>query len=212
MKIQQLSQLISCIFVCLLMPAAAVCQQDLAEPGEARLNRLQPPDRVIEAIGVEPGMVIGEIGAGRGRYTVHLARKVGESGRIYANDISTSALDYLRACCERNGFGNVEIFVGEIADPKFPPGTLDMAFMISVCHHLAEPIALLKNTAPALKPAATLVIVERDTDKSKTAPNTGTTRDVFLSQVVKVGTNWSGPKRSWSRTLSTFCVCEPCSV
>lgn len=59
--------------------------------------------------------------------------------------------------------------------------------MISVYHHLAEPIELLRNTAPALKPAAKLVIVERDTDKSNTAPNTGTTRGVFLSQVAEAG-------------------------
>jgi ubiquinone/menaquinone biosynthesis C-methylase UbiE len=179
--------LIVCALVCVLFPPAASCQQDLSEPREARLNGLQPPDRVIEAIGVAPGMVIGEIGAGRGRYTVHLAAEVGESGRIYANDIDTSALDYLEARCERNGIGNVETIVGEIADPKFSPGTLDMAFMISVYHHLAEPIELLRNTAPALKPEATFVIVERDPGKANTPASSGTTRDAFLSQVDEAG-------------------------
>jgi len=179
--------LITCALMCVLFPPSASCQGTLSEPGEARLNGLQPPDQVIEAIGVAPGMVIGEIGAGRGRYTVHLAAKVGESGRIYANDISTSALDYLEARCERNSIGNVETIVGEIADPRFPPGTLDMAFMISVYHHLAEPIELLRNMAPALKPDATFVIVERDPEKANTAPDSGTTRDAFLAQVDEAG-------------------------
>lgn len=179
--------LTTCALVCVLFPSPAFCQRDLSEPGEARLNGLQPPDQVIEAIGVASGMVIGEIGAGRGRYTVHLAARVGESGKIYANDISTSALDYLEARCERNGISNIEIVVGEIADPRFPPGTLDMAFMISVYHHLAEPIQLLRNTAPALKPDATFVIVERDPVKANTAPNTGTAPDVFLAQIDEAG-------------------------
>jgi len=29
---------------------------------------MQPPKKVMDAIGVKPGMVIGEAGAGRGRY------------------------------------------------------------------------------------------------------------------------------------------------
>jgi hypothetical protein len=34
---------------------------------EARLNNLQPPDKVMDAIGLKPGMIAAEIGAGRGR-------------------------------------------------------------------------------------------------------------------------------------------------
>ena len=33
---------------------------------EARLNRLQPPEQVMDAIGIKPGMVVAEIGAGQG--------------------------------------------------------------------------------------------------------------------------------------------------
>ncbi len=45
-------------------------------------DKLQPPEKVMKSIGVKPGMTIGEIGAGRGRYTVHLARGVGKKGKI----------------------------------------------------------------------------------------------------------------------------------
>ena len=50
-------------------------------------EKLQPPEKVMDAIGVKPGMTIGEVGAGHGRYTVHLARRVGHRGKILANDI-----------------------------------------------------------------------------------------------------------------------------
>ncbi|UCG28407.1 MAG: hypothetical protein JSV24_03335, partial [Bacteroidales bacterium] len=50
---------------------------------EARLNRLQPPEQVMDAIGIKPGMVVAEIGAGRGRYVVQLAVRVGETGKVY---------------------------------------------------------------------------------------------------------------------------------
>ena len=46
---------------------AATAQQGVLEPenaNEARLNRLQLPDRTMDAIGIQPGMTVAEIGAG----------------------------------------------------------------------------------------------------------------------------------------------------
>ncbi len=54
---------------------------------EARLNSLQPPAKVLDVIGVRPGMTVAEIGAGRGRYAVQLAVRVGPGGKVYAEDI-----------------------------------------------------------------------------------------------------------------------------
>jgi len=42
------------------------------------------PEKVMDVIGVKPGMVIGEAGAGRGYLTFKLSRRVGETGMIYA--------------------------------------------------------------------------------------------------------------------------------
>ncbi len=119
----------------------------------------QPPEVVLDLMGVEPGMVIGEVGAGRGRFTVHLARRVGESGKIYANDISETALDYLRFRCQKNDIRNVEIIMGEEEDPLLPEKSLDMIIMIWVFHMLNEPVPLMKNMLPSLKPDAPLIIL-----------------------------------------------------
>lgn len=140
----------------------AFSQTSLEERGEGRTNERQPPDKIMAAIGVKPGMVVGEVGAGQGRFTVHLARKVGESGKIYANDINESSLDHLRDRCQRLDFKNVEIILGRVDDPLFPKNSLDMAFMILTYHHLAEPVALLKNLIPSLKLGATVVVVDPD--------------------------------------------------
>ena len=79
---------------------------------EARLNRLQPPARVLDAIGVRPGMTVAEIGAGQGRYAVQLAVRVGTNGRVYAEDIDADALDHLRRRCQRWGLENVDVIHG----------------------------------------------------------------------------------------------------
>ncbi|HQF88229.1 MAG TPA: class I SAM-dependent methyltransferase [Acidobacteriota bacterium] len=127
---------------------------------EARLNRLQPPDRVLDAVGVAPGQVVAEIGAGRGRYAVQLAARVGVEGRVYAEDIDSDALKYLRSRCERWNIRNVETVLGEVNNPKLPPDSLDLIFIISSFHHFDDPVPLIRNARKALKHSGKLAIVE----------------------------------------------------
>lgn len=138
----------------------------LSWPWEMRLNKRQPPDIVLKTIGVKPGMIIGEVGAGRGRYTVHIASRVGPSGRIYANDIDQNALRSLKMRCEKNGFTNVETILGSTTDTKLPPAALDMVIMVNVVHELDKPVEILKNVGPSLKPNGLIVLVEGNLDKA----------------------------------------------
>lgn len=127
---------------------------------EARLNRLQPPDKVMDAIGVKSGMSVAEIGAGQGRYVVQLAVRVGETGKVYAEDIDASALRHLSQRCEKWGLHNVQTILGEIDHPKLPPAELDLIFIISSYHHFDDPVALLRNARASLKPQGVLAIGE----------------------------------------------------
>jgi ubiquinone/menaquinone biosynthesis C-methylase UbiE len=127
---------------------------------EARLNGLQPPDQVMDVIGVKPGMAVAEIGAGRGRYVVHLAVRVGEAGKVYAEDINAPSLKHLESRCRNGGLDNVVTVLGDVTDPKLPEGELDLIFVISSYHHFDDPIALMRNARPALKPDGRLAIAE----------------------------------------------------
>jgi ubiquinone/menaquinone biosynthesis C-methylase UbiE len=110
-------------------------------------------------------MVIGEVGAGRGYFTFWLAKGVGESGKIYANDIDGSALAAIERRRESEKVGNIETLLGTVEDPRFPPASLDMVFMVNAFHDLEKPVELLANLLPALKPGATVVIMDRDSSK-----------------------------------------------
>jgi ubiquinone/menaquinone biosynthesis C-methylase UbiE len=126
----------------------------------------QQPDKVLEVIGIKPGMVIGEPGAGRGYYTFRLARKVGPTGKIYANDIVESKLNTIKKRAKREGFTNIVTIKGEVKDPLFPVNELDMVFMSYVLHDLDRPTAFLKNLRAYLKPDTPLVILEQAPEKT----------------------------------------------
>jgi len=130
------------------------------EPYEKYANERQPPEQVMTMAGIKPGMIIGEIGAGHGRYTVHLASRVGPNGKIYANDIEAKALAAVAERCKRDGIGNIETVLGGVDDPRFPRTGLDMIFMVWTYHMLEKPVDLLRNLARYLKPGATVVLLE----------------------------------------------------
>jgi ubiquinone/menaquinone biosynthesis C-methylase UbiE len=162
------------LFLAFLSSTLAISQT--VDSWEKGPNKRQPPQEVMDVIGIKPGMVIGEVGAGRGRYTVHLAVRVGGAGKIYANDIDEKSLSYLRERCKRDGIENVETILGKVDDPLLPKEALDMVVMVWVYHHLDKPIDLLKNLIPSLRTGATVVIIdpapERGGEKDSHRPTT----------------------------------------
>lgn len=168
------------IFLFSFSPISSQEKDSLTLPYEVRLNKRQPPDIVLKTIGIKPGMIIGEVGAGRGRYTVQIASRIGPSGRIYANDIRQEALRSLKRRCEKHGFTNVEIILGSVTDPKLPHAALDMVIMVNVVHCLEKPVALLKNINSSLKPDGLIVIVEGNLDKAPDAAGEWYSRSKLL--------------------------------
>ena len=156
------------------------------EPWEVAVNQRQPIQKVIETIGVKPGMTIGEVGAGTGRVTVWLAVAVGSAGKIYANDIDASALDHLQKRCQREGLTNVTTVLGTVEDPRLPRGALDIAFMTNTYHHLEKPVELVRNLLPALRKNGILAIVERDKDRTPHRDEATSQKD-FIAQMDQAG-------------------------
>lgn len=122
--------------------------------------------RTLDVMGVRSGMTIGEIGAGGGRVTLPLARRVGASGKVYANDIDEESLAELRSVCQRTGTTNVTPIASKTDDPMFPKAALDLAITAIAYHHFDQPVALLKNLTPSLKPGATVVIMDPAYDRT----------------------------------------------
>ena len=113
--------------------------------GQADRETWQPPEKIMDAVGVKPGMKIGEAGAGRGYFTFPLAGRVGAGGLVFANDISTSSLDTIRSRASAEGLDNIRIVVGAVEDPLFPEKDLDMVVMVYVLHMLETPVEFMKN-------------------------------------------------------------------
>ena len=125
----------------------------------SRDSRLQP-ERVMDVIGVKEGMRIGEGGAGKGYLTFKLAKRVGVTGHVYANDISATALRAVENRCRKDGVKNISTVMGEVSDPLFPERDLDMIILLHALHDFEDQEGWLENVQAYMKPGGTLVLIE----------------------------------------------------
>ncbi|MFC2157860.1 class I SAM-dependent methyltransferase [Acidobacteriota bacterium] len=150
------------ILIAIFMVSTMIGQQQSIEEWEKKTFTKQPPEKVMDIAGIKPGMIIGEVGAGNGRFTIHLARRVGPEGKVLANDINAEGLDYIKKRCRSAGIANVETILGKVNDPLLPEDALDMVFMVWTYHFFDQPIQMLKKLLPTLKQGGTIVLVEPD--------------------------------------------------
>lgn len=120
----------------------------------------EAPSKAIQALKIQPGQVVADIGAGSGYYTVRLAREVGPTGKVYGTDIQPGMLDLLLGNVAKAKLDNVVPVLSTPDDPKLPPGSLDLALMVDVYHELAAPQAFIRKLRAALKPKGRLVLLE----------------------------------------------------
>lgn len=176
------------LLVCSLFSCSHAQDQKIpVDPMEHRLNNQHQPVKLMDVIGLEEGMVIADVGAGRGRMTVFFASRVGEKGKVLANDIDKKALEYLENRCRRNNINNVSTFLGTEVNPMLPEGSADIIFLVSTYHHLSKPVELMRNALPCLKPGGRLVIVERDPVKTGQSNSESTSRSTLISQMTEAG-------------------------
>jgi ubiquinone/menaquinone biosynthesis C-methylase UbiE len=120
----------------------------------------EAPDAAIEALGLTPGLVVADVGAGSGYMTVRMARIVGAAGRVYATDIQPEMIELLEERVADEKIANVVPVLGLVDDPKLPDGAIDLELLVDVYHEFSEPQEMLRGLRKALKPGGRLVLLE----------------------------------------------------
>jgi FkbM family methyltransferase len=120
----------------------------------------EEPDLALRLLRVAKGATVADIGAGSGYMTVRLAKIVGPTGRVYANDIQPGMLQLLQQNVAKAKLTNVTPVLGAVDDPKLPPDSIDLAIMVDVYHELSQPQRMLQRLKESLKTGGRLVLWE----------------------------------------------------
>ena len=123
-------------------------------------EREERTDLLLEALALQPGMVIADIGAGTGYLSRRMAPLVMPGGKIIALDLQPEMVNILQTGVNRSGLKQIVVKLGAIDDIKLPKNSIDMAIMVDVYHELAFPYEVMSSIMLALKPRGRLVFVE----------------------------------------------------
>jgi ubiquinone/menaquinone biosynthesis C-methylase UbiE len=120
----------------------------------------QKPHEVVHALGLKPGEIIADIGAGSGYFTFHLARHVGEKGKVYAVDVSPDMILHVNRRIREFKMNNVVSVLADSDDPLLPDQSVNRFFICDVWHHIDNQTKYLSLMKKMLKPGGEVVIID----------------------------------------------------
>jgi len=115
---------------------------------------------IVSELHLNPGMAVADIGAGTGFYTRLFAKQVGNTGRVYAVDISQNFIKNILRTAKTQGLNNIEGIVSNQQDSRLPANSVDLIFVCDTYHHFEYPQTILASIHQALRPGGQLIIID----------------------------------------------------
>ena len=147
-----------------------------------RDQRLQI-NRVMDILAITPGKTVADIGAGSGWFTVRAARRVTESGTVYAVDINPEATRYIDQRVQKEGLHNVKTILSRSDDPELPANQINAVLLLKTYHEVDKPVALLRTLRASLRPGAKVGVIDRNGN----GENHGVSRDIVIKEAAEAG-------------------------
>ena len=122
----------------------------------------QQPGRVVTDLNLQAGASVADIGCGSGYFAFRLAKAVGDTGKVFATEISEKSLKSVAGRVARDKIANVAPVLSDPTDTKLKADSLDAAFICNVLHHVpaGARAALVKDIVRAIRPGGFLFIVD----------------------------------------------------
>ena len=166
-------------FLTVLALPLSVVAQDAVKRDEHQMHRLhsdpkayigaledpkrdayQKPHEVVHALGIKPGEVIADIGAGSGYFTFHLARHVGDKGKVYAVDVSPEMVLHVNRRIREQKVTNVVSLLADPDDPLLSDRSVNRFFFSESWHHIENQAKYLSLMKRMLKPGGEVVMID----------------------------------------------------
>lgn len=120
----------------------------------------QHPERVIAALGIEPGQRVADLGSGGGYFTFRLAEAVGPRGQVYASDVDSAMNADLENRARERGVDNIAMILAGYDDPQLPEPPVHLIFTSNTYHHLENRTAYFAGARRYLRAGGRVAIID----------------------------------------------------
>ena len=131
------------------------------------------PMKVLEAVNVRPGMRVVDFGSGHGYYTIPLAKRLGEKGKIWAFDVQETAVEAVRSHARLQHLGNVEALRADLEKPGatgLNNETADLVILANILFQAEEKQTIIAEAKRILKKEGEILIIEWNEGSSPLGP------------------------------------------
>ena len=122
--------------------------------------------RLAEVLALDPGMNVGEIGAGSGEMSMRMAQHVGPTGHVFVNELDAERLGEIREIVAEAAAQNITVIEGSVDDTHLPEACCDAIYMRRVYHHLTDPQEINASLFRALRPGGRLAVIDFEPDQA----------------------------------------------
>lgn len=207
MRIAQLTKLtsvrVAAAFVVIL--GAGMGAGRLLLQYEQSLGFREEADRIAEALQLRPGMIVADVRAGSGVWTVDIAKRIGETGHAYATVGPSSPASDIFANLAQAGVNNVNVIGRTPGDSRrLPPECCDAILLRAVYHHFNNRPAIASGLFTNARPGARLVVIDFEEGTSEQLSGHGLPRATLVAEMTTVGFRVEETIEDWSG--SAYCV------
>ena len=146
---------------------------------------------VLRRLNLKPGDRVADIGAGTGFYSLLMADEVTPEGWVFAVDIAPKFVEHLANQFADRGIEHATTVLCDGRSVRLPPASIDAAFICDVYHHFEFPEATMRSLLQALKPGATLVVIDFEripgVSREWTLDHVRAGKQTFLDEITSVG-------------------------
>jgi len=121
------------------------------------------PEKNVSELYLKDGMVVADLGAGTGAYSIAAGRAMGNSGTVYAIEVQKDFLSKVKNSAVEAGVNNIEVLWGDIEEEggtKIGDNLADATIVSNVLFQVEDKKGLMGEAFRVTKPGGKILIVD----------------------------------------------------
>ena len=127
---------------------------------DPKRDEWQKPQEVVAALGLKPGQIVADLGAGTGYFEKRLSKAIAPGGIVLAIDTEPEMVRHLGERALQEGTANVVPVLALPQEAFVPPGRADCVLIVDTYHHIDDRVRYFRRMKETLAPGGRIVVID----------------------------------------------------